>query len=403
MNILWVSLYPPLPLNFGGPVGIYHRLVELSKYNNIFLFYINEENNATYDKRLQEYCTEVHSYPRNKILNVDTLKTILKYPFTAATRNISHMQDEIEQCIKEKNINLINVEFPQMCVNLGRVHLKHREIPIVLHEHNNEWLRFSQMADTVSGMKKILYKREANSLFRFEKEIEDRGLINLYTFLSNQDQENFAKTFEIDIKRTHLVPLGGNIVENNHLNKRLDDEKIIMFCAAMDSEMNQEAVIWFVKEIFPIIKENIEKVKFYIVGRNPNNEISDIANEDIIVTGTVEDLGEYYLKSDLIVIPLLHGGGVKVKLLEAIEYNKNIVTTSVGIEGTLFDRNNQIPVCDEKEKFAMKCIQILSNEDYAEKLRYNTRQFFLRHYTWNQIGKEYNEILETCVSDFINK
>ena len=89
MNILWVSLYPPLPLNFGGPVGIYKRLVELRKYNNVFLFYINEDNDRTYDMRLSELCVEVHSYKRNKIYDKDSLIKIISYPLTAATRYVT--------------------------------------------------------------------------------------------------------------------------------------------------------------------------------------------------------------------------------------------------------------------------------------------------------------------------
>ena len=71
MNILWVSLYPPLPLNFGGPIGIYKRLVELSKNNKIFLFYINDVDDESYDVQLIGLCEEVHSYKRNMIMSFE--------------------------------------------------------------------------------------------------------------------------------------------------------------------------------------------------------------------------------------------------------------------------------------------------------------------------------------------
>lgn len=398
MNILWVSLYPPLPLNFGGPVGIYKRLVELRKYNNVFLFYLNEDNDSTYDARLSELCVEVHSYKRNRINDKDSLTKMLTYPLTAATRYVTKMQADIEKCIIDNKIDLINVEFPQMCVNLTKIHSHYPNIPIVLHEHNNEWLRFTQMADTVSGLKRYMYKRESKLLYKLEKKIEENGLISLYTFLSDKDQSNFISYFNVKKERTALVPLGADIFEKRHV-KRIDKNKIIMFCAAMDSEMNQEAALWFVEKVFPLIKDGIDNVKFYIVGRNPSDEITKLADDDVVVTGTVDSLSEYYEKADLVVIPLLHGGGVKVKLLEAVGYDKNIVTTSVGIEGTLFDKVNHIPVCDDAAAFANACIKILIDDKYASLLRENTRKFFFDNYTWEKIGKKYNTNLKSLCTN----
>lgn len=401
MNILWVSLYPPLPLNFGGPVGIYKRLVELRKYNNVFLFYINEDNDRTYDMRLSELCVEVHSYKRNKIYDKDSLIKIISYPLTAATRYVTKMQIDIEKCIIDNKIDLINVEFPQMCVNLTEVHTRYPDIPIVLHEHNNEWVRFSQMADAVSGLRKYMYKRESRLLYKLERKLEESDLVNLYTFLSNKDQAHFIDTFNIEQVRTALVPLGADVFEKEHI-KRVDNNKIIMFCAAMDSEMNQEATLWFVEMVLPLIKDKIDNLIFYIVGRNPSDEINKLANESVIVTGTVESLAEYYNKADLVVIPLLHGGGVKVKLLEAVGYDKNIVTTSVGIEGTLFDNKAHIPVCDDATEFANACIKILLDGDYAVSLRESTRKFFLENYTWERIGQKYNYILTQVSQKFFS-
>lgn len=396
MNILWVSLYPPLPLNFGGPVGIYKRLIELRKYNNIYLFYINEENNSDYNASLVELCDEVHSYQRNGITSKDTLFKIFGYPYTAATRYISQMQLDIEDCIRRNDIDLINVEFPQMCVNLEATHALHKDIPIVLHEHNNEWLRFAQMADAVTGLKKILYKRESRLLYKLEKKIETQKLVSLYTFLSDKDQKQFAKNFDIDFNRTVLVPLGADVIDNLEIENGVT-EKNIMFCAAMDSELNQEAALWFTRNVFPLIKSSIPGVKFYIVGRNPSDEILSLSSDDIVVTGTVDSLVEYYSKADLVVIPLLHGGGVKVKLLEAVGYNKNIVTTSIGIEGTLFDTKEHIPVCDDNDNFANTCKRILTDDDYAKSLRDKTRGFFLENYTWDNIGKKYNSYLTSLI------
>ena len=168
----------------------------------------------------------------------------------------------------------------------------------------------------------------------------------------------------------------------------------IIFCAAMDAQMNVEAALWFAKEILPIISKKIEHVKFFIVGREPQEEVKKLACENIIVSGTVESLDEYYRRADLIVIPLLHGGGVKVKLLEAIGRKKRIVTTSIGIEGTSFLPNIHIPVADEPVKFAELCVDVLLNPECYEEMYRQTFKLFKENFTWNAIGAMYLDMLE---------
>lgn len=390
MNIIWVSLYPPLPLNFGGAIATYKRLEQLKDNNNIFLFYINEENNKQYDVELSKMCKEVHSYPRNAILNIDTLKYIWITPYTAATRTNKNMQSDITRCIQTNKIDVINVEFPQMCINLLKIKKKYN-IPINLYQHNNEWNRFLQLSDTVSGIKQLLYKRESRLLYKMEKKLFEDGIVDYYCFLSDKDIESYTKIIKVKKEKISYVPLGADDCE---LSQSVHDGKNIIFCGAMDSELNQEAVKWFVNNVFNKIKRIVCDVKFYIVGKNPSRDVLALNSDDIIVTGTVDDIREYYQIADLVVVPLLHGGGVKVKLLEAVGYNKNIVTTTVGIEGTGFDWKTQIPVTDDPGRFAKLCVDILSDEEYAKTLRVNTHDFFIENYTYKSIGESFQKILE---------
>lgn len=397
MNILWVSLYPPLPLNFGGPVGIYHRLVEISKENKIFLFYINDDNDETYDMRLKEYCVDVHSYTRNKVVSFEVLKNIIRYPYTVATRNISSMKRDIQTCIENNKIDLINVEFPQMVVNL--IGVKKDGIPIILHEHNNEWNRFAQMSKSYKGKLSFFYKRESRKLFSFERKLEKKNIINSYSFLSDKDRDNFINEFNIPRNRTFLVPLGSTELL---LDDILHNGIVYMFCAAMDSEMNEEAVIWFYNKVFPKVKAVIKEAKFYIVGRNPSKRIRSLEGEDVIVTGAVESLNDYYRLADVIVIPLLHGGGVKVKLLEAVGRGKIIVTTPVGCEGTLFNSSHMY-ITDNENTFAVNCIEAVKNKDKSIKMRNEMYRFFKNNYTWSSIGKKYQLNMNSVVKKYSGK
>lgn len=387
MNIIWVSLYPPLPLNFGGPVGIYHRVKEISKHkNSIYLFYINDDDND-YDQELNHYCKEVHSYKRNK-KNLELLFNCLRYPYTVATRNIRILQDDIEKCIQNEKIDLINIEFPQMCVNILGFCNKYN-IPIILHEHNNEWSRFSQMAEASNGLRKIFLRIESRRLFHFEKKIEKTGSINYYSFLSTADQKNHIRFMNVNSERTFLVPLGG---EYKPLPEKKHEGTIFVFCAAMDSEMNEEAALWFAKEVFNRLDR--DNCKLYIVGRNPSEHIYNIQSTNIIVTGSVASLEVYYSIADVVVIPLLHGGGVKVKLMEAIGYGKLVLTTSVGSEGTIFSKDN-ILIADNAEQMIDQCNRIIDGDYDLKVIKQKMINLFCCNYQWSAIGDEYNLRMKT--------
>ena len=152
--------------------------------------------------------------------------------------------------------------------------------------------------------------------------------------MSTDDKEYYSKWMGFKDK-LELIPVGADSRKKDDGINKNQDGKIILFVGKMSAEPNIDAVTWFSKEVFPNIKKKMIDVKFYIVGRDPSDAIKKLASDSITVTGGVESVEEYYTHADLVVLPLRYGGGVKIKLLEAISYKKPIVSTSIGVEGTL--------------------------------------------------------------------
>ena len=94
-----------------------------------------------------------------------------------------------------------------------------------------------------------------------------------------------------------------------------------MFVGGFAHGPNIDAAIWFVTQVYPLIREK-EKIPFYIVGSNPTDEVKALANDDVIVTGFVsdEELDRIYSNCKMAVVPLRYGAGVKGKVIEAL-YN----------------------------------------------------------------------------------
>ncbi len=108
----------------------------------------------------------------------------------------------------------------------------------------------------------------------------------------------------------------------------------ILFLGNMKYSANVDAVIYFVKEIFPRIAEKIPDCRFLAVGRNAVNALSMVTQSDgVRVVGDVSDTREFYRKAALVVTPIRFGGGTRIKILEAMAMMKAIVSTAVGVEG----------------------------------------------------------------------
>ncbi len=392
MKMIWITQESLFPVNTGGRIGVFKRLEQIYREHDIYLFYTyDHDEEAEYISRLKKYCKGVYAYKRRK--NLATLFRSLRYPFCIASRNIKAMHKDLKNCIVENEISVINVDFPQMCVNL--LHLaKKYSLKVVLNEHNIEW-QFYQMISKSSKklLKKIAYGFDSKRLKRYEEKLVKRIKFDAITFVSDKDMRYHEIWLNSDVSRV-LIPVGAD-VRNVSEKSSLPSAPNIVFVGKLSADTNTGAAVWFAKNIFPTILSQFPSARFYIVGKDPSAMVQALEGESVIVTGKVESVDEYYEMADLVVIPLLHGGGVKVKLLEAVSYMRPIVTTETGLEGTLFENGIDMFVENEPKAFAEKCITLLSNKDTALKMVENAYRKFCDYYTWEQIGKKYSQVLNS--------
>lgn len=391
MNILWLTIDALLPLETAGRLGIYKRLEAVGKHHQVYLYYLyTEEKEYEECKKLEQFCIKVYGFRREKNIFQLLLK-YLKYPYTVSTRINKELSIHLKKCINRYHIDCINVDFPQMGYYLMQLN-DLNNIPIVINQHNIEWNRFKEisMSNSISNLKKIIFSIEAFKLKRFEEKLYRSISFNAITFVTGEDKSYFQKWLP-DIKTNlQVIPGGG---EYHILPANEKSSYNIIFVGVMSNELNPEGAIWFVKEILPIIKKSIPYVKFYIVGKDPVSELLEITDESVVVTGFVDDLDTYYELANFVVIPILHGGGVKLKLLEAIGRGKVVISTSCGVRGTDFKNNQHLFVRDTANDFAQQCIALLRNPTLGEKVRQQAIALFKEKYTWEVIGQKYLELL----------
>ena len=354
MKIAFVAAEVPFPDNSGGRKYTWERIKILSSLNNeVFLYCIQDGAVLKeHEYEMGKYCQGIRLYQRRK-KKIDILLNIKK-PFSAYSRYNEKMQKQIEIDIRNNKIELLIIDIPQLMYNIPQK----CTIPIVLTQHNIEYKTFINIGKkSKSVLKKIFYLFEGYKLKKFEEGFYNKIMISLFTFISKEDKCVFEKKYNID--STVLIPMGAECMENIKHSKQ--SSNIIVFVGKMSYYPNEEAAKWFCNNILPDIKLKFPNIKFYIVGKDPSKDLLDLENETIKVTGTVENVNEFIDMADIIVIPLLSGGGVKIKLLEALSRNKIVVTTSKGVEGTEFKDGEHVIVSNNEKDFAEKCNIILGD------------------------------------------
>lgn len=392
MNIVWLSPEVPYP-PIGGRNGVFNRIVQLSKYNSIFLFsiaYSDEEKASSFE--MKKFCKQVYYYNRNE----SKFKTLIRsmfIPYSVASRTIIDIKKDLKNVLAANNIDVIIVDFPNMAKNLLGV-IEDGQY-CTLNQHNIEYIRMRNMAKVkkLPFYKKAAYYLESFRLEYYERYIYNKKIFGSITFFSQEDIEFFNKRWTPNKNiKLKLFPLGANI---SSVKTERKYNNTLLFIGRLDNIAipNVEAAIWLVEKVLPIVKKQIPDIKVFLAGANPSKEIVELKSENVDIIPNFEKIEDVYSLSDVVVLPLLSGGGVKGKLLEAAAFEKIIVTTKHGIEGTTFEPDKHVLLGNNAEKFAEHCINALSNIDKYQALAEASRELFERDYDWNIIGKRYNDFL----------
>jgi glycosyltransferase involved in cell wall biosynthesis len=159
----------------------------------------------------------------------------------------------------------------------------------------------------------------------------------------------------------------------------------------MNRKQNVDAVLYFYRKVFPLVRNHFPAAQFWVVGGNPPGQLQDlcIGDPSVRVTGFVEDIWKYYNSASVFVAPILVGGGVIVKILDAMAAGVPVVTTTYGNEGIRAEPGNELFVADTPEDFASRVISLLREDNLRHRVGENGRAFVTKYFGQNRILEEF--------------
>ena len=167
----------------------------------------------------------------------------------------------------------------------------------------------------------------------------------------------------------------------------------IVFSGAMSFAPNVEAVLWFSREVMPLLLARRPGVRFRIVGRDPSSAVMALAEDPAIeVTGFVDDVRPWLAGSAVVVVPMVSGSGVKNKLLEAMAIGRPIVTTSLGVESLDIEPGRDLLVADDPATTAETIDRLLGDPEMQARLGAAARERVVAKYSWDACAARYDEL-----------
>ena len=155
----------------------------------------------------------------------------------------------------------------------------------------------------------------------------------------------------------------------------------LVFIGGFQHPPNTDAVLWYAKEILPLVREALPGAKTYIVGSKVPANIRALATEDFIVTGYVPDVTSYFTGCRASIAPLRYGAGVKGKINLAMSYGLPVIATTPSIEGMHLCPGDDVLVADDPAAFAAEIVRVYNDEALWQKLAAGGRDNIRKHFS----------------------
>lgn len=379
----------PWPLNSGASIRVFHCIKQLAKNHEITLLSLLGPEVETLEP-VERLCDVLHtaSISRKRFQSA-VLSLFSAKPYGVVRFHSNQYRDIIKRVLREETFDVVWVHCLSM---LEYLHNRDLEDTLTILDQQNAdelwWKRY--MAEGSIAVRMF----GALNLFKVRR-YQSRIMKCVDLILSVSPEEAmFTKERVPASCEIWTVPNGVDISFFSPRHRGQRQGNIIMFCGSMNVTMNIDAVMEFCAKIFPEVRNSIPDAKFWIVGKNPPAVIQALSHrEGVTVTGTVEDVREYYERATVAVAPFRYGAGTKLKILEAMAMGVPVVSTAVGCQGISVTDGTHLLVADRDAEFASKVIELMRNEETRQRLACEGRALVERKYSWASIMQHAEERL----------
>jgi polysaccharide biosynthesis protein PslH len=399
MRILQICNKVPFPPKDGGSIAMNNLTMGLlAEGHQVKVLAISTPKNFV---ELEKLPAEYKALTNVEIVFIDTgVKVIPAFLnlFSTESYNVNRFfslefEKKITDLLSSETYDIILLEslFVSMYVPAIR---KKTNAKIVLRSHNIEhkiWERNAAVAG--NPLKKTYLNFLAKRLKKYEK--SSLEYFDAIAPITKEDAKWYVNMqFTKPIK---TIPFGIDLskIQEEIKTEAVPEDLSVFHIGAMDWQPNIEGVQWFLNNIWDRVNQLYPDLKLYLAGRKMTGDIVQIKKPNVIVSGEVENAYQFMRSKGLMIVPLLAGGGMRVKIIEGMALGKVIISTAVGAEGINYINGENIIIANNPDEFINAIGRYVLSADHLSSIGKNAKLVAAKDYNNSNICKDLTALFES--------
>ncbi len=382
MRVLVLTQVLVYPADAGPKIKTLEVLRYLASHHEVtYCTFVRSEKEVRDAKKFREVCPRVITVPleRSHASNVRfMLESLVTGDSFLMRRDYRPaMQATVNRLLYEEQIEAIHVDQ----LNMMRFVPADWSGSVILDEHNAVWQVVERLRKgTHNPIMHWLLRREVRLIRKLEGNACRRAQVVLA--VSEHDREVLwevaGKSVSIEVVP---ITIDAERFENAY-NARDPQPNRLFTIGTMFWLPNSEGIMWWLRSGYEHLRTLYPDVTYDVVGARPPRKLQALAADfaGVNVHEYVADAEPFWKHSMALAVPLLSGGGVRVKILEAMARGVPVVSTTIGCEGLAVRDGEHLLIADTPVAFSDACAKILRDKELAARLAYNARQLILERY-----------------------
>jgi glycosyltransferase involved in cell wall biosynthesis len=396
-NILLITESFPDDLSSGAHIRVHNFVRELVKYDDCFLVYLNEdpeELGAPEDLGLVGTCA-LPAIPRPNKASLGYFRfsdaRILRRAYPHYLREA---QSTVNSLVRRWKIDLIICLAPITAEIVLEL-----EIPKLLDCCDSRVLAYRRMMAN-RAVKMSPLERFTKAFVHGRQRLRERSLVRSFDYVTTISAADKRCLVEIAGVKDEVVKVVANGVSEKALNSRIDVDqhrRSVVFWGNLDFPPNWTAVEYFHSSIFlPYLMS--KGIEWHIIGSGAGDSVKELARHPSIrFHGYVDDLYEEIGRHGAMVNPMVEGGGMKNKVLEAFACRLPVVSTPIGVDAVGAESGTHCLVANSPYEFSEAVIRLLDDPVLASNITANARKFVEKYHRWDVVGAQLHEIAQIAL------
>jgi glycosyltransferase involved in cell wall biosynthesis len=382
VKILYLAPKIPWPATDGARIAIYElvRHMSVRGHRVAFLGFGKQDAADEFRARAGLLWAKAVSHDTSTDYLQALLSILSPLPYTALKYRSGEMTAAIRAAFNEERFDLVQLEGTHMAHYLGAV--QRLGAPAVLRLHNVESVLAARYARTAFFPLNLYIRLQAGRMRAFETRACKQA--DLCVAITRQDAD---RVLQLAPDAVVTVSPAGVDLERYYPQPMSEEPNTLVFVGGLDWPPNADAVRWFKSEIWPRILREEPAARWIVVGKSPPPDILRWSEEtrSIQVTGFVDDVRPCLNRATVVVVPIRSGGGMRLKILEAMAAGKAVVSTPLGAEGISARNGEEIVLAGDGRTFAAEVIRLL--RDSSERKRIAKAAYaFAEGFGWGPIA-----------------